>query len=483
MASSELKILIMGAGEVGKGLAQRLSAEGHEITVIDIRPQVLEELETHVDVMTTVGNGASAQVLLQAGIEKTDLFISVCDNDDRNLIACALAKQFNVPTTIARVRNEEYLHPDRAPYSQAMNIDLIINPDEVACMELFDLLDNPVASSVADFAGGRLKLVGASLTLDAPVCDRTLQELPELGFGGSLLIALIVRDTEVIIPRGDTRLLSGDRIFVIAETQSLNRVNEMGGVTNRNLRKVVMVGASRVSYFLATQYEKTDTHTILIEQDIDRCQEFASELRNATILQGDGTDINILTEAGIQDADGFIAASQDDETNILSALLAKERGAKRVITLLRKPQYIPLMARIKPIDVAVNPRLSTINAIMRYVRKGKILSMAILADGRAEAFEVEVAPDSVLGGRQLKEGFMPRNALLAAIVRNEEVIIPNGDDTLYPHDRAIVIALKEIVNRVDELFARSPKTSMMKKVFQSISKNLSGRENTQPETK
>ncbi len=471
MATQELSVIIMGAGEVGKGLAGRLTAEGHEVRIIDTNEILLADLENKIDVMTVAGNGASTAVLLQAGIENTDLFIGVSDSDECNLLACAVAKEFKVSHTIARVRSEDYLIPDRTYYSRSMNIDLIINPDEVASIELFDVLENPVANSVADFAGGKLKLVGFRVTSASPLCNRTLNELPDLGFTGSLLIGSLVRGNEVIIPRGDTRIHLGDQVYVIVNTDSLYKVNEMGGITARALRKVIAVGASRVSFFLAEKLEKSATHLILIEQDETRCEKFAAELVHTTILNGDGTDITMLNEAGVHEADGFVSASQDDETNILSALLAKESGAKRVISLLRKPQYIPLLAHIKPIDVAINPRLATINAIMRYVRQGKILTMATMADDRAEAIEVEVEPESFLVGKKLKDGFLPRDVLLGAIVRGDKVIIPSGEDELQSNDRAIVIALKETISNVDNLFTRTGPSFSLKQFIKSIRQN------------
>ncbi len=462
MAIQALSIIIVGAGEVGKGLAKRLSQEGHQVTIIDSNPAVLADIESQLDVLTVFGNGASAEILLQAGIKQTDLLIGVSDNDECNLLACAIVKQFNVAHTIARVRNEEYLLPDRSYYGKAMNIDLIINPDEVAALELFDLLENPIANSVTDFAGGKLKLVGFRATTASPICNRTLQELPQLGFSDSMLVGSLVRGQEVIIPRGDTRVLPGDQVYVIANTSSLSLLNDMAGIVARELRKVVIVGASRVSYFLLDKLQNKGANLILIEQNEQRCEQFATELIHVTILNGDGTDINMLSEAGVSEADGFVAASQDDETNILSALLSKERGAKRVISLLRKPQYIPLLAHIKPIDVAVNPRMSTINAIMRYVRQGKIMMMATMAEDKAEAIEVEVESESVLIGKKLKDGFLPRDVLLGAIVRGEDVIIPSGEDELRANDRAIIIALKEKVDKVDALFTRFKPTGILR---------------------
>ncbi len=466
--------MIIGAGEVGKGLARRFVNDGHNVKIIDIQADVMSDLESQLDVMTIEGNGASAAVLLQAGIESMDMVIGVSDNDDRNMLACAVAKQYGVTTTIARVRHEEYVFPNRDAYAKAMDIDLIINPDEVASQELCDLLENPVSNTVTDFAGGLLKLVGFKVKTDAPICNRALNELGGLGFKGQMLVATLVRNQEVIIPHGETRIYPGDQVYVIAAPSALDIVNQMGGVKNRNLRKVVMVGASRISYFLADRFEDKNIRFILIERDLNRCQEFASELEETTVLHGDGTDMNILKEAGASESDGFVASAQDDETNILSCLLAKEQGAKRVITFIRKPQYMPLLSHIKPIDVAINPRQSTINAILRFVRQGKILSMTTISDDRAEAIEVEVAQQSTLVGRKLKENILPRGVLLGAIVRNGSIIIPSGDDQLEAGDHALVIALKASVTKVDELFSRKGKHAGFTKIMQSVTKRWNG---------
>ncbi|MBI1388657.1 MAG: Trk system potassium transporter TrkA [bacterium] len=453
MAKLELNVLIMGAGQVGQGLARRLTKEGHQVKIIDPNGTLLSEIENQLDALCIEGNGASASLLLQAGVKTTDLFIAVSDDDESNMIAGSLAKKFGVATAIARVRNEDYLVPDRSIYVEALNLDLIINPDEVASQELLDLLTIPVANHAAEFAEGRLKLIGFRVKPDAPIQGRRLKDLPTLGVGEPLLIACLIHENQVIIPRGDSLISAGDQVYVITSPNGFEFVNQLGGQTNGGLRKVVAVGASRVAFFLAERLAEHGVHMILIEQDEKRCERFADLLKDATILHGDGTDMGMLKEAGVRDADGFVACSQDDETNILSALLAKQQGATRVISVTRKPQYIPLMQYIQPIDVAINPRVATINAIMRYVRKGKTLSMTTLADDRAEAIEMEVGAGSPLAGRALKENFMPRNALLGAIVRGEQILIPKGHDALKPGDHAVLIALSDSVEKVDELFS------------------------------
>ena len=474
MAKLQLTVIIMGAGQVGQGLARRLTKEGHQVKIIDANTTLLAEIENHVDAMCIPGNGASAQVLIDAGIQNADLFIGVSDNDECNMVAASLAKQFNVATAIARVKNEEYLVPDRALYADAMGLDLIINPDEVASLELHDLLMIPMANSVAEFAEGRLKLIGFQVKPESLLCGKPLKELPKLGYDETLLFACVVRNGDVVVPRGDTIVNAGDQVYVITSPSGYGYLSELGGAKDAALKKVVVIGASRAAFFLAERLEAAGVHLIIIEQNEARCELFADLLQEATILHGDGTDMSMLKEAGVRDADGFIASSQDDETNILAALLAKQEGAKRVISITRKPQYIPLLRYIEPIDVAINPRLSTINAIMRFVRKGKTLSMTTLADDRAEAIELEVVESSPLVGKKLKESPFPQNVLLGAIVRGEEILIPKGEDALLAGDHAIIIALTESVGKIDDLFAGQEKNgwrSMMKKAAKNLTAN------------
>ncbi len=474
MASKKLNVVIMGAGEVGKGLAIGLSSQGHDITLIDLQSSLLSEIETRVDLLTVTGSGADLQTLKRANIQSADLFIAVSSSDEHNLLACAAAKQYGVQTTIARIRTEDFISHDRECYQKALNIDLIINPDEVTAQELHDVILNPVASSVKEFAKGKVKLIGFRLKPDAPICNHMLKEIPELGYDKSLLIACVVRGHDVIIPRGEFTLYANDMIYVIADADSMKYINKMGGIKNDSVNKVVVVGASRVSQFLAEKFDQESIRLLVIDYDKDTCEKFATEIKNITMLNGDATDVALLKESGVADADSFIALSQDDETNILSCLLAKEQGAKRVIVLIRKPQYIPLLEHIQPIDVSINPRTSTIHSIMRYIRKGESVAMTIFADDKAEAVEVVVSNDSPLAGKKIREINIPNQVLLGAILRDDDVIIPKGENELKANDRVIVIGLRETVEKMDKLISSSDKPASLREMFKSISNAITG---------
>ena len=458
-----MKIVIVGAGEVGKGIAKQLVEEDHHVTLVDRNPDTVSELESQMDALCIEGNGASAQVLEKAGIKTADMLIAVSDHDEMNMLACAVAHAFGVATTVARVRSEAYTVHHRSLYRDAMHINLLINPDEVAAQEFYSLLQIPIATEVADFAEGHMKLVGFRVTPKSPIANHYIKELPELGFGESILVASIVRNDELIIPSGDTRVVPGDRVFVLAREEVLGTVSQMGGRDPEPAKRVIIVGGSRAAFYLATRLAENNIQCTLIDVNRSRCERLAEELEGTLVLCADGTDVNSLVEAGVAGVDGFIAVSEDDETNILSALLAKERGAQKVISLLRKSQYIPLMEHIRMIDVALNPRVATINAILRFVRQGKILSIATIYEDRAEAMEVVVSPDSPLIGRPLRESFLPRDVLLGAIVRNGKIRIPRGDDSLQAGDSAIVVAPRRMIKEINQLLAKAKLTTRIRR--------------------
>ncbi|MFH1741578.1 MAG: Trk system potassium transporter TrkA [bacterium] len=458
-----MKIVIIGAGEVGKGLAKQLVEENHHVTIVERQAATISNLEAELDVLCIEGNGASMQVLEDAGIKTADMLVAVSDQDEMNMLACSVAHACGVATTIARVRSEEYTVRHLSLYAEAMHINLLINPDEAAAQEFYDLLQIPIATEVADFAEGRMKLVGFRVTPKSPVANHQIKELPGLGYGESILVASVVRHNELIIPKGDTRVVPGDRLFVLTREEALDNVSRMGGRDPHPPNRVVIVGGSGSAYYLATRLAENHIQCTLIEMNQRRCERLAEELEDTLVLCADGTDVSSLVEAGVAGADAFIAASEDDETNILSALLAKEQGAQKVISLLRKPQYLPLMEHIRLIDVALNPRIATINAILRFVRQGKILSIATIYGDRAEAMEVVVSADSPLIGRPLRENFLPQDVLLGGIVRDGEIRIPRGDDSLLAGDSAIIVAPRRMIKEINELLAKSKLTSRIRR--------------------
>lgn len=458
-----MRIIIVGGGEVGKGLAQRLGLEDHHVTLVEASPEQNAELENRLDVLCVEGNGASARVLDEAGMKSADMLIAVSDSDECNMVACALAKESGVATTIARVRNEAYVLPDRGVYAKALNIDLLVNPDEVAAVEVREVLQVPVATNVSEFAEGKMRLVGLNLTPHSPLANRRLAETADLGFQGIMTVVAVLRRNELIIPSGGLRLENNDHISVMVRKEDLAEVNRLAGQEPADLNKVVIMGGSRAGAYLASQLENDGVRVVLIEVNDERAAYLADELEDSLVLCADGTDISVLAEAGVAKANGFVAASSNDEENILSALLAKEQGAKKVIAILRKPHYMPLLQHIRPIDTALNPRVATINAILRYVHQGKLLTVVNLGENQAEAIEVVVAPDSPVVGLPLKKNVFPPNVLVGGIMRGDEILVPHGDTVIEAGDRALVVASREHIRDINNLLSRARMTSRLRR--------------------
>ncbi len=460
-----MKIIIVGGGEVGKGLASRFVVEDHDVTMIEASAERAADIENNIDVLCIEGNGASLRILEEAGLQTADMLIAVSDSDECNMLSCALAKKNGVATVIARVRKEAYILPSRDVYAKAFDIDLLINPDEVAAAEVHEVLQIPVATEVNEFGEGRMRLVGLNLNSNSPLVNRKLAQIADLGLQARLTVVAVQRRNELIIPKGDLTLHVNDHLSLMVRAEEMSLVNEIAGVKDSVLNKVVIMGGSRAGAYLAARLEDDGVRVILVEENEDRAARLADELEDSLVLCADGTDITVLAEAGVATADGFVAASTDDENNILSALLAKEQGAKKVIAILRKSHYMPLMHHIRPIDAALNPRVATINAILRYVRQGKILTVASLGETRAEAMEVIVADDSPVVGRALKHGILPRDVLLGGVIRGDEILVPHGDTELQPGDRALVVASREQINEINHLLSRARLTTRLRRFF------------------
>lgn len=458
-----MKIIIVGGGEVGKGLANRFVIEDHEVTLIEENETRVAEIESGLDVFCVQGNGACMHVLEEAGVNSADILIAVCDSDECNMIACCLAKAHGVATTVARVRNEGYVMADRDIYCQAMNIDLIINPDEVAAAEVHELLQTSVATEINEFAEGKMRLVGLNLTHSSPMLNRRLLEIGELGLHGKLTVVSVLRHNDLIIPSGDLRLHLNDHVSLMVRVDDIELVNQFAGIEEQPLNKVVIMGGSRAGAYLANRLENENVRVVLIEADEERAARLADDLEDSLVLCADGTDITVLAEAGVSQAEGFVTASTDDENNILSALLGKQQGARKVIAILRKSHYMPLLQHIQPIDAALNPRLATINAILRYIKQGKIQTVASLGENKAEAMEVIVAPDSPVIGKALRRNILPANVVLGGIIRDGDIVVPQGDTTLQPGDRALVVAPRELIGEINHLLSRAGITTRLRR--------------------
>jgi len=445
-----MKIIIVGAGEVGFNIAQRLSEENHDVVVIDKDQNKINHIQTVIDVQAIVGSGTSPSVLTEAGIRETDIIVAATDSDEANLIACFCAQYLtDYITKIARVRNPDYMEHTEIFKQDFLNIDLIINPQSEMVTSMLKLMEVPEASEVIDFVNGRIKLIGITIKEDSHLVGRKLSSFQD--FEHALLVGVIVRGEEVIIPSGQDTIQSKDLLYCVTHRDEISTLFGLLNVREEGLRRIVIVGGGTTGLALATSLDKTNINTKIIEKDSQRCLELAEKLEKVVVINGDGTDRDFLLEENIADVDLMVVITGEEETNVLISLLGKALGAKKTVTRIGKLGYIPLVSAIG-IDTVVSPRLSAIRAILQYIRKGKVVSVAPLKGETAEVIEFEALETSDIVNTPLSEVKFPKEAILGAIVRGEEIIIPRGHNMIKPHDHLIIFALKGAIPKLEKLF-------------------------------
>ena len=446
-----MKAIIIGAGEVGYHIADSLSREGISTVVVDRNEERLLEISETLDIQTILGSGSSPDVLKRAGMDDADMVDAVTDSDETNMIACLLAAtQSKVPVRIARIRNPELNGDSRLFKSDCLNIDLCINPEREAVKYMMDCLEFPGASEVFSFADGRIRMLGFTIDPNAAVVGKSLIALRAIEPGFKVLITAMVRDEKFIVPKGDTVIEAGDYLFAVTDASRTRELLRFFGRDTEPPRRIIIIGGGNTGMMLAEQIEKKGISVKLIEKKRDKCELLAARLEKTIVLHGDGTSQDLLKEENIEETDFFIAVTNDEEANILGALLAKQLGARKVISLIRRIDYIPIVARVG-IDGVINPRHAAISRILHFIRKGKIISAMPLRDERAEAFEFIALETSDITERPFKEIRFPEGTIVGAIVRGEEIIIPAGESVILPGDHCVIFTPRSAIPDVEKL--------------------------------
>ncbi|MDO9527825.1 MAG: Trk system potassium transporter TrkA [Syntrophales bacterium] len=446
-----MRIIIIGAGEVGYNIADILSKEGNDVVIIDKDEKQLRMVSENLDVQVIQGSGSSPHVLKEADLDRSDMVVAVTDSDETNMIACLLAAtQSKVPLKIARIRNPELNEKSELFGKNHLDIDLCINPEREAVKNAVNLMEFPGASEVIDFAGGRIRLVGFNIDDNCAVIGKKLSEIGELSGGKKVLIVSITRGDKLIVPTGDSVIEKNDYLFAVAESTEVKDVLNFFGKDIDPPKRVIIMGGGITGLMLSELLEKRGISTKIIEKRQDRCEILASKLNKTVCLHGDGTSQELLKEENIQDTDYFIAVTNDEEANILGALLAKQLGAKKVVSLISRVDYVHLISTVG-IDGVINPRHAAISKILHYIRKGKIISAAPLYDDRAEIFEVVALETSEITNKPLKEIEFPEGTIVGAIMRGDEVIIPGGDSVVLPGDHVVIFALRSAIPQVEKI--------------------------------
>lgn len=445
-----MKIIIVGAGEVGFHVASRLSLENKDVVLIEKNLAALRRVSENLDVQTVEGCGSSPVILERAGIKAANILLAVTDSDETNLVASLFANILSPTTiTLARIRSEEYLTYREALGREPYSIDMLINPEDEAVKTIVRLLQVPGAVDVGEFADGRIKVIGVRIDSNCTVNGTKLVNLKEKTGNRKILVTAIVRDEKLIIPSGDDKLLAGDLIYFVADEKDLKATLSIFGKRAEPFNRVLLVGGGNLGLKVATALESLSIHTKIIEKDQDRCRALAERLDKVIVLQGDGSDQGLLQEENIQDMDVVITLTGDEETNILTSLLAKQMGAQKTVTRISKFSYFPLVSAIG-LEHIVSPRRAAINTMLQYLRRGQVLSAMALKGEEAEVLEAVALETSDVVGKPLGNVPFPKGALVVAIIRSDEVIIPTGDSVIQPHDRVIIFSARQSIPRVEK---------------------------------
>ncbi len=446
-----MRVVVVGAGEVGSYVADRLSREGHDVVVVEKSRRRLAELGTRLDVLTVLGSGTSPSALAEAGVGRADLLVAVTDSDEVNLLAALQAKQWGVERTVCRLQSKELRGDDGRSVRAAIGVDLVLDPDDETAEEIMALLVYQGASDVFEMAGGEVILMGARLAENAPLVGRTLLEVgasyqPHWEF----LFGTLTRGGETIIPRGDQRLEAHDLVRVVCKRDARNEVMDLLGLHRTAPRRVMLLGGGRTAEILAERLVARGVKVVIVDRSAERCDELVNQFPGPLVINGDITDADLLTEEEVGSFDAVVALTGEDDANILACLFAKSAGAGETIAVVHGLSLLPLLEEVG-IDAALSPRTASANGVLRFVR-GDVTAVATFLEGEAEVLETVIHPGSAAVGQILAEMRLPKDILIGAIVRDGRAEIARGRSELREHDHVIVFAMPHVADQVGRIF-------------------------------
>jgi trk system potassium uptake protein TrkA len=454
-----MKIVILGAGQVGRTAAHHLSREeANEVTVVDIDEEILRDLQDRLDIRTVAGNASYPTVLETAGAAEADIIVALTNSDEVNMMACEVAfTLFRTPTKIARIRSSEYTSHPQLFSEEALSVDVFISPEQLVTDYVERLIRYPGALQVLEFADGKVRLVGVRALRGGLLVGHCLRELPQHLRKLDTRVVAIYRKGRSVSPEGDTVIEDGDEVFFLAASNDIRRVMNEMRKQDDPVKRIVIAGGGNIGFRLAKALEKTN-QVKLIERDTRRARKVSELLEHAIVLNGDAADEELLIEENIDSADVFVALTNSEEANILSAMLAKRLGAHKVMALINKPSYTELMES-GSIDVAISPQSITIGSLLAHVRRGDVVRVHSLRRGAAEALEAIVHGDETTSrvvGKAVGEIELPEGTLIGAVVRGEQVIMAHHDTIVQSDDHVILFLCdRRHLEAVEKLFLRT----------------------------
>ncbi len=449
-----MKIIVVGCGKIGSAIIESLVAEGHDITAIDSNQAVINDTNNIYDVMGVCGNAVDYDILNEAAVETAELLISVTNSDEVNMLVCYIAKKMGAKYTVARVRNPEYNDKRLGKVKQYLDLALTINPEMLAAQEIFNMIKLPAAFNIETFSHRSFEMVELALKEGSALVGTSLMVLRKK-YKANFLISIVKRGEEIYIPDGNFELQSGDRICIIANYTEIQKLLKMLGLAKKQAKTVMILGASKTSYYLAKMLLRSGNNVKIIEKDIEICEKFSELLPGAVIINGDGTEQEVLLEEGINEVDVFTALTGIDEENILVSCFANSKDVSRVITKVSRGELVS-MAENLGLESVVSPKHAVSNVITSYARAlrnslgSNVETLYKLMNGKAEALEFKVQSDFKYKNIPLKDMKLKKDVLIAGIIRKRTAFIPSGDDEIIAGDKVVVIA-KATEQKMDDL--------------------------------
>ncbi len=449
-----MRVLILGGGAVSYLVARRLIREKNEITIVERDEQRCEELEGRLDARIVQGNAASIETLERAGITRAQMIIAATDNDQINIIGTLIAQNYqNIRIKVMRLRTHEAMRWQKLAAHRSFQVDRVIHPDREAADRLLRVVSLPGVSDVRSFMDGRVRLFGMNVRDDSWLVGKSMRELEEASPPEHSLICMIFRGHRVIIPRADDRLMPGDHVYVVVANDQFEEGMEfMGLSSSERAQRVFILGGKQISIELARRLEKTGVQVKLFERDRQRCEKISTLVKRTVVVHADGTDQRILDEENIEGIDAYMALTTRDEDNIIAALLSKRLGARKAVALVNRLDLLPIVPLLG-INASLSLRLVTVDRILRFVRKGRVLSVHTFRQEEAEAIELIATEGSPYVNRQLRKVHLPHTAIIGAIGRRDgEIVVPRGDAVIKPGDRVIFFCLEQVVQELEAAF-------------------------------
>jgi len=445
-----MHILIIGAGDIGFQLARRLSQEKHDITMIEADPRKVKRASEQLDALVINGNGASYRMLQQANLDKMEIVAAMTDSDEANLMACRLAKRTGVRTTIARVRHPQFTQPDFILSAEDLGTDLILHPEKETADAVVHLIHKANATYAVEFEGGKIEVLGIRLEQDSPLLNIPLKYLDQETDNLHLRIVAINRNYETLIPQGHDALAAGDQVFVVCDHDYSSKFIQMVGKKEAPMRNVMILGGGLIGQFIASHLEQ-EANIKIIESNLNKAERLADILPHTLIIHGDGTDFDLLEHEGLADMDAFVAVTGHDENNIITTLLAQHSSVPRSIALVNNAAYLSIAGKIG-MDAVVSKQSLTVNAVQRYIHQQQVASIAGLPGINAQVIEYIASEGCKITCNPLKEINFPRHAIVGALMREQDLIIPHGNTQIAPGDKVVVFALPQAFGELEKLF-------------------------------